>query len=208
MAVFLYILSVNLDSIGVGISYGLRKIHIATSASIIIALFSVLYAALALCAGSLLTRVLPDWMGKTAGSAILLILGVSICISAFRPARSRTVKTERSFAIRPLGVTISIVRDPIACDFDGSRRIDPREAIYLGLALSLDSIGVGIGAGLSGITAWFLPPIIGLLQFLFLTLGSILGKSLRRVTKIPPQTWTLLSGALLIVLSLLRALYP
>lgn len=207
MAVFLYILSVNLDSIGVGISYGLRKIHISTSASIIIALFSVFYAALALYAGTLLTRILPEWLGKTMGSTILFVLGAAICISAFRPAKPRAVRPTHSFAIRPLGITISIVRDPVVCDFDDSRRIDPREALYLGLALSLDSIGVGIGAGLSGITTWFLPLLIGLFQFLFLTLGSILGKSLRRITKIPPQTWTVLSGLLLITLSVFRAFY-
>lgn len=204
MAVFLYILSVNLDSIGVGISYGLRKIHIATGASVVIALCSVFYAALALYAGALLTNILPEWLGKTLGSAILLILGTGICLSAFRNAKPRAVKSARSFAIRPLGITISIVRDPVACDFDASRRIEPREALYLGLALSLDSIGVGIGAGLSGITTWFLPPLIGILQFVFLTLGTALGKRLRHETKLPPQIWTLLSGILLLILAVLR----
>ena len=85
MAVFLYILSVNLDSIGVGISYGLRKIHISTSASIIIALFSVFYAALALYAGTLLTRILPEWLGKTMGSTILFVLGCLLYTSECCP---------------------------------------------------------------------------------------------------------------------------
>lgn len=206
MAVLLYILSVNLDSLGVGISYGIRKIHIPCGASVLIALCSVFYAAAAIFSGSLLTRVFPPWLGKALGSGILFALGAWTCVSAFRPdtQKKRAPKT-RSFAIRPLGLTISIARDPVVCDFDGSRRIDPGEALYLALALSLDSIGVGIGAGLSGIGAWFLPPLIGLLQFAFLTLGSLLGKRLRQVARIPHQFWTVLSGALFLLLALLRA---
>lgn len=205
MAVLLYILSVNIDSLGVGISYGLRKIHISFGASVVMCLFSVIYSGFALFFGSFMMHILPEWLGKTIGSMILLSLGFFIIIRAFIPPSPKPQKKPKQpIEIHPFGRTISIVRDPTACDFDSSNRIDPKEALYLGLVLSLDSIGVGIGAGLSGISTWFLPLFIGLAQLIFLTLGSILGSRLSHSTQVNSRIWTVSSGVLLIVLAVLR----
>lgn len=207
MAVLLYILSVNIDSLGVGISYGLRKIHISFGASVVMCLFSVIYSGFALFFGSFMTHILPEWLGKTLGSVILLVLGCFIILRAFIPPLPKPQKKQKpSLEIHPFGKTISIVHDPTACDFDSSNRIDPRESLYLGLVLSLDSIGVGIGAGLSGISTWFLPLLIGLAQLIFLTLGSMLGSNLSRSTRVNNRIWTVSSGVLLILLAVLRIL--
>lgn len=206
MAVFLYILSVNLDSIGVGISYGLRKIHITTAAGIVIAMFSVICFGLSLYLGALLTTALPSSCGRYLASIILLVLGIWICVTGFCDRKPHKIKTERTFSIRSLGITISIMRDPTLCDFDASSRIDIREAIYLALALSLDSVAVGFSAGLSGIVAWYLPPLVGVSQFLFLIFGKLIGSSLLNISKVPHEVWTIVSGILLIILAIVHAL--
>ncbi|MEG2570674.1 MAG: manganese efflux pump, partial [Clostridia bacterium] len=121
MAIILYILSVNLDAIGVGISYGVRKIHIPLVSGAIIALFSVVYSALALALGGALVSVMPQWVSQMLGSGILLILGVCIIMQALLPhTPPREESKSHSFRIRALGLTISLVLDPVACDFDNS----------------------------------------------------------------------------------------
>ena len=197
MAVLLYILSVNLDSIGVGLSYGLRKIHISNRASFVCALVSAMCFALSFFLGGYLNSILSPLLGKILGRAILFLLGLWIILNSFTNVK------ERKFSIKPLGITILILRDPVICDFDNSSKIDTREAVYLALALSLDSVAVGFGAGLSGISAWYLPILIGITQFLFLKLGKAFGEKLRTL-KISPKIWTVLSGIILILLAIVH----
>lgn len=54
-------------------------------------------------------------------------------------------------AIKSLGITIQVLRDPSNCDIDKSGIIDVKESLLLGLALSVDAIGVGIGSAAFGI---------------------------------------------------------
>lgn len=197
MAVLLYILSVNLDSIGVGISYGLRKIHISNRASLVCAIISALCFALSFFLGGYLNSVLSPLIGKILASTILFLLGLWIMLNSFADIK------ERKFSIKSLGITILILRDPSLCDFDNSSKIDTREAIYLALALSFDSVAVGFGAGLSGISVWYLPILIGFTQFLFLKFGKIIGEKLRTL-KIPHKIWTVLSGLILILLAIVH----
>lgn len=198
MAVLLYILSVNLDSIGVGLSYGLRKIHISFTAGVICASVSVLCFAITFFTGTFLSAYFSPILAKALASVILFLLGLWIILNSFTD-----VKHTRKFSIRPLGITILIMCDPALCDFDNSSKIDTREAIYLALSLSLDSVAVGLGAGLAGISAWYLPILIGVSQFLFLTIGKALGEKLSSL-KIPHKIWTVLSGLILILLAIVH----
>ena len=44
-----------------------------------------------------------------------------------------------SFFIEFLGITIKIIKNPISSDLNNSNVIEPKEALFLSLALSLDS---------------------------------------------------------------------
>ncbi len=202
MSVLLYILSVNLDSIGVGLSYGVRKIHISRLALLIIALFSVICSFLALIFGRFLGGFLTIESGKALGDGVLFFLGLWILLSALKNDAPRQIKAH-TFSVKPLGITVSIMQDPTLCDFDDSSRIDGREAVYLALALSLDSIAISIGVGISGFTQWYLPLLIGASQLVFLECGRYLGKKLANKFKISNKVWTFLAGLALIILALL-----
>ena len=200
MAALLYILSVNLDSIGVGISYGLRRIHITCRASVIIAVMSTICFALSFYLGTALNTIINPVWGKLLAASVLFLLGIWIIL----PAKDGNQKNrERILKVRSLGITILILQDPPLCDFDSSKQIDAREALALAFALSLDALGVGFGAGLAGSIAWYLPIAIGVSQFIFLALGRFLGARLSSV-KIPHKVWTLTSGAILILLAILH----
>ncbi|MBR5479043.1 MAG: sporulation membrane protein YtaF [Clostridia bacterium] len=199
MPVLLYILSVNSDSIGVGISYGVRKIHISCRSLLIIVVFSILCSSIALTVGSLLSSIMSPNVGSFLGDCILLAIGFWILLTSFR---ENTVKT-RTFSIKPLGITISIMREPSLCDFDSSSHIDAKEAIYLAMALSLDSVAIGLGVGVAGFARWYLPIIIGVSQLAFLELGKTLGILLAAKLNIPQKVWSILAGILLIILAVI-----
>lgn len=199
MPVLLYILSVNSDSVGVGISYGVRKIHISCRSLLIIAVFSVLCSAISLAVGTLVSSFMTPNAGSFLGDLILLVIGIWILLSPFK----ENIAKDRTFSIKPLGITISIIREPSLCDFDASSHIDGKEAIYLAMALSLDSIAIGLGVGISGLATWYLPLVIGASQLIFLEMGRLLGALLANKLNIPHKTWSILAGILLIILAII-----
>lgn len=118
---------------------------------------------------------------------------------------SSTIKKKNyNFIIKSLGITIKIIRDPISSDLDGSKRIDWKEALYLGFALSLDSIGVGIGGSIVGINSIMYPILVAGFQLIFLSLGNFIGKKLISSISLPKNIWSVISGILLIIIGIYK----
>lgn len=206
-------ISLSLDALGVGLVYGLRQIRIPLGPKLVICLFSILYSALALAIGKSLAAVLPAGGAKLLGVAILTLMGIWIILQALlrksddeseaRPAVQGS-KTLFKWAIKSLGITIQIVKNPTRGDIDASGTIDILEALLLGLALSVDAIGVGIGSALTGFHSMIIPLVIGLFQLGFLYIGTTLGEKVAAFGKLNKKVLSLVPGFLLISLAILR----
>jgi putative Mn2+ efflux pump MntP len=119
-------------------------------------------------------------------------------------AFEQEVRTLCKIAIKSLGITIHIFRDPLEFDVDRSGIISTSESFLLGLALSVDAIGVGIGSGLMGFHSGWIPIAIGAFQMVFLYAGAFLGQKWAAVFTINEKLLAILPGTLLIVLALIR----
>lgn len=119
---------------------------------------------------------------------------------------SKNSKKEYSFFIKFLGITVQIIRDPISSDFDNSNQIEAKEALYLGIALSLDSIGIGIGSSIMGLNSFLFPILVAFFQLFFLSSGSYLGKKIKNISNIPENIWGIISGILLIFIGISKIL--
>lgn len=209
MTVLFMLLSINLDSLVAGFSYGMRTVKIPLLSAAIISFFSVLYSALALTIGSSISNYIPTNISKCIGAFLMICIGVLVIINSIKesPEKSDYVHKEKkgfNLSIKSLGITISILRDPSLCDFDFSQVIDPREAIYLGFALSADAIGVALGCALSGISNIFLPFLIGGSQLILLYSGVAAGRFLNKHIRIRKVFCSIFSGIILVVLGILR----
>ena len=109
-----------------------------------------------------------------------------------------------SFFIKFLGITIKIIKNPISSDFDYSNSIDSKEALFLGLALSLDSFCIGVGGSIIGISSMLFPLLIASFQLLFLSVGNFLGRKLNKLSHLPDNIWSIISGFLLIIIGLIK----
>ncbi len=208
-------ISLSLDALGVGFVYGLRKTRIPIGSKLIICLLSMMYSCIALAIGKSLSTVLSPGISKLIGVGILIFMGLWIIIQACikkpqkgisdNPVITRN-ETLFKIVIKSLGITIQVVRNPIEGDIDKSGVIDVFESILLGLALSIDAIGVGIGSALSGFHSAAIPPTVGLCQLAFLYSGTYLGEKFADNTsgKISKRFLAFLPGVLLISLALLR----
>ncbi len=204
----------SFDAFGVGTVYGLRQIKIPLSGKIIICFCSILYSAIALLVGKSLFHLLSPKSAELLGILILFSMGVWLIRQAlhkkietpqFTSGESEK-KTLCQIAIKSLGISIQVIRDPVRFDLDHSGSIDLRESTLLGLALSFDAIGVIIGSALVGFYNLLIPLVIGIFQFIFLYLGSIIGGKLINLCKINEKLLSLLPGVFLICLAILRIL--
>ncbi|WP_217559956.1 MntP/YtaF family protein [Paenibacillus sp. GbtcB18] len=115
----------------------------------------------------------------TAGTSRLEAVFQSNPVAARRPEANGT-ETEReprmlSIEIKRLGLVIQILRTPSAADVDRSGNISSSEATLLGIALSLDAFGAGIGAALIGYTPLLTSAVIAVTSGLFIYFGLKIG---------------------------------
>lgn len=205
-------LSVSIDSFGIGITYGLKNTKITNIAKFILCLISILITTLSLSLGECLSHFLPNSLASLLGSFLLIGMGLFILFTCFSSPSSKSAippptnlePSIHEFVIQSLGMTIQIIKNPISSDMDGSKRIDAKEAIYLGFALSMDSLCIGIGTSMLGFSSFLFPIFVTLFQFCFLSLGQLLGKKIVQSIPVSDTLWNSISGILLIVIGVLK----
>ena len=201
-SIILLALAVSLDSFSVGFTYGLRKMRIPFKSIVIIACCSAMTLTIAMLIGHLLQQVVSSEFAGKMGGVILIILGVWVIYQFFRPEKEKDIlpheKVIINLEIKSLGLVIHILKKPMSADFDKSGTITGVEAIMLGLALSLDSFGAGIGAAMLGYSPGYLALAVALLSSLLVFLGIKLGSYLSQITWL--QRFTFLPGILLIII--------
>lgn len=169
--------AVSLDSFSVGFTYGMRKMRIPFKSIFIIACCSAATMLGAMFLGELLTRVFPVYITEKLGGFILMLIGAWVLYQFFRPAKEEisveeeTEKMLINFEIKTFGIVINILRKPMTADIDKSGTITGVEALLLGLALSLDAFGAGIGAALLGYSPIVMSLLVACMSSLFVSIG-------------------------------------
>lgn len=202
-------ISSSIDSLGIGITYGIKNTKISSKAKIILLVISFLVTLIALYFGNIIKNIFNENITKFLGSSILVIMGIFILFQSLKKENVKNNKkdiiyleneTEKiySFFIRFLGITIKIIKNPINSDLDNSKTIDSKEALFLSLALSLDSFCIGIGGSIIGIDYKIFPFLIAIFQLSFLSIGNIFGRKLYKLSNLPDNIWSIMSGIILI----------
>jgi putative sporulation protein YtaF len=194
--------AVSLDSFSVGFTYGLRKMRIPYKSILIIAFCSAVSLLIASGVGKVLGNILSPNFTDTIGGFILILLGGWVLFQFFRPEKDKELisveKTMVTFEIKSLGIVINILRKPMTADFDLSGTITGIEAFMLGLALSLDAFGAGVGAAMLGFSPVYLAAAVALMSSLFVWMGIKSGSFFSKSNWI--QKFTFIPGVLLIII--------
>jgi putative sporulation protein YtaF len=206
LTIFLLAISCNLDNVGVGIAYGARGIGIPLASNFLIALITAAGTGLCIVFGQQIFQVLPGEVGVILGAVLLIGMGVWIIRQEIgergrqdqevHPAVPANGLAQKSWLRR----LILILQDPVLADQDSSGYIDVKERLLLSMALMLNNIPNGVGAGLLGLSTLFTTLMVGVLSILTFWVGIGLGRSLG-VRWLGRHAGTL-SGLLLIVIGL------
>lgn len=175
---FLFALALSLDSLGVGIAYGLQKIKISPVAQAVICICSAAVLMVSMLLGQLLTTVIAVETVKILGAGLLIGLGTFSLIKSLLDVLPKAGESIFRCHINSLGIVIQVLKEPASADADRSGVITGREAFLLGLALALDSCGAGIAAALLGLQTLATSVCVGLGAFVFISLGQQIGQRL------------------------------
>ena len=218
--VILLSISSSIDSFGIGITYGLRKLKIGILSKIILFIVSIITTYIAVLIGKNVNYLLSPLITKILGAFILIFIGTIIIFNLITPNKKKKTKinnyklsTNKSmyiekkvyrFFIKFLGITIQIIKDPVYSDLDFSSNIDTKEAFYLGFSLSIDSFCIGIASSILGFGFVLFPILVAIFQLIFLSVGTLIGVKLSQISKIPSNIWNFISAILLIIIGITK----
>ncbi|MBW8348348.1 sporulation membrane protein YtaF [Bacillus sp. IITD106] len=202
LIILAFAVSSSIDNLGVGISYGIRKIHIRTGPNFMIAVICFLFSMAGISFGLWLSKILPGMLPVIFGSFLLFVIGIRIILLA-TPRKKETVhvvnKTdEHSNRIK------GILKNPELADLDKSGYIGWGEAVLLGVALSANALTNGLGAGLLGLSPLAISLTAAIGSFISVWAGVNLGAKLSKVrigSFTLGQFGTVLSGAIILVIA-------
>ncbi|WP_025028949.1 sporulation membrane protein YtaF [Caldalkalibacillus mannanilyticus] len=201
--------AVSLDSFGVGITYGMRKVIIPIRSIFIIALCSGVMIIVAMGLGQGMSYFISPRFAEMLGGVILFLIGVWALYNVSRSREHQQIQDKEedeernnqeaeqdskrvwTIEITTLGIVIQILRKPMMADMDRSGVISGMEAFILGIALALDAFGAGIGAALMGYSPWLTAVLIATMSSLFVYIGMKFGSFfsdaswMRRISYLP-----------------------
>lgn len=204
LAVFILAFAVSLDSFTVGFTYGLRKMHIPIKSLIIIAICTAVSLTIAMSIGHVVTKVFSSGLAESIGGIMLVFIGIWVIYQFLRSEKEREVlvheKMLLDFEIKSLGLAIHILKTPLSADFDRSGTITGIEALFLGIALSLDAFAVGISAAMLGYSPFYLAMTVTMMSSVFVLLGIKSGLIFSKYKWI--QKLSFLPGILLVLIGI------
>lgn len=198
------VLSLCIDTFVTSIVYSSNKIKIPVVSGLIIDTICSLFLAISLFFGYLIKDFIPINIASTISFLLLLILGVYRLFEAFFKNLIKKYYDKGSpltFKIFEFKFILQIYADEVKADLDESKILSPKEAFFLAVALSLDSLTVGFGCSLGTVNYLATVLLSFLVGALLLVLGGCVG---RKISKNYNLNLSWLSGVLLIILAFIR----
>ncbi|MBP3886084.1 MAG: sporulation membrane protein YtaF [Cellulosilyticum sp.] len=200
----LLVLSLCVDACVASFAYGTNKIKIPIKSNLILTAISTIFLMLALGIGSLIQDFLPSNLASYICFFILFLLGFMRLFEGLL----KNFLNKKALSPNNIEVTLfnfklvlNVYADVTLADLDHSKSLSSKEALYLGTALSLDSLVVGLGVALAPISFFQVTIFSILFHFIAIILGCFLGSKCAEKTNID-LSW--LSGVILILLALLK----
>ncbi len=197
--ILLLSLSLSVDALGIGLSLGARGIKISFGARLVIALLCFFITFFSIALGKVFSEIISPITAALLSAFMLVFLGIWIIFEAVKkePLKKEAPEKIHTLIFKSIRITVQIIRTPPECDLDKSKNIDFKEALYLGLALSLDSFGVGFGSGIGSLSSPLIPLFAAVSQSIFISLGSFLAGRIKPKNE---NLFTIISGIIIIII--------
>ena len=213
LSIALISISSNTDSFAVAIAYGIKKIRITIPANLLIAVVSSLGTFLSISVGQMISGYLPRSTASILGSGVLISIGIFGMWQTIRQEHQRRriekYNQQQNFSVSSYFYqtrSANLQADKIDKNYIDLPTTDikniwgdmkMKDSIPLAFSLTINNIGGGIGAGISGLNVTLTTGATFILAILALIYGSALGE---KFTKKMTDFWAGFSSASLIIL--------
>lgn len=181
----------NIDNIFARVAFSVKGIRLSLAMNLWISAITFAFSLLACTAGGMLSRVLPAWLTPALGAVVFVALGLWFLSEPLRERLRR-----HRFALG------GVLHEPERADRDHNRYIDFKEATLLAVALSIDSIGGSLGAGLIGVGGFYMAACAATLSFLALWGGNYLARAMERLRL--GRSGSIIAGVLLLAVGAMK----
>ncbi|QOV19542.1 sporulation membrane protein YtaF [Blautia liquoris] len=196
--------ALSIDTFVACFAYGTNKIKIPFLSAALMDFISGGILLIFLSLGRVISPYLPQQLIRIFCFAILFGLGILKLFDSYLKTlirKNQPTAPYIHFSFMHFRFILTVYADPDKADMDQSHTLSPREAISLGVALSLDSAAVGFGAGVLPLNiscTVILSLAVGACAIFFGCLsGNLIADKLKS-----DLSW--LSGILLIVLAFMK----
>lgn len=201
-ALILFLTAVSVDSLTAGLTYGTGRVHIKLPAYLILICVPSAFITVANRIGSHIFLFVPKSALPAISFLLLTLIGLSkLSESLIRAVARRHPSLTRNWGcrIKQIHIIFTVYLSPEDANRDDLQILSPKEALVLSLALSLDSVLVGLAfnTGLIHPAALFLAAAF--FNLLLFSAGYGVGYLLRSALH-TDLSW--LSGLCLILLAL------
>ncbi len=203
LVITLLVLAVCIDSFATSITYGIGKIKIPFHCTLLINIIGAAMLAASLMLADFISDRISINSIKILSGGLLFIMGAVNLFFPFIKSIFTHCKGKEltNFALVKKSILLAIFLDETKADLDQSKSLSVKEACFLGVALSVDSLASGFSGGLGICQGYF---IYGVLLCFFLGLiGINLGARIGRLISLRVSNrldLSFLSGILLIIL--------
>ena len=191
----LFGVSASLDSLLVGVSYGIRRVHIRLWQNFFISFVTLLGTCLSISAGHLLIPLLPEVVCRYAGSLILALLGIYYIIKWLISSLQNRHDDKMPHYSEISSASASKKWETLSF----------AEVFTLSLTLSLNNLGIGLSASLAGLSLLSTAVATLICSVLLLFLGNQLGRC--RLLQLAGTAAEPVSGILLIGLGFVQLIW-
>lgn len=204
METVLLVLALSLDAFAASVAYGSKKIKIPFLSIIIINIVCTFFLVTSILGGSLIKKILPGKITILISFTILMLLGVYYFFEGIIKIyleKKLDKKEKVKFKLFDIWFIIDIYVDETNADYNKSNNLNSKEAVYLAVALSLDSLAVGFGSALGNINyinVIILSLVVGIFS---IRTGLLIGDRIAKKSKVN-LSW--LAGLILIILASLK----
>lgn len=189
MGIFMIVLitlAATADSFIIAFNYGIKKVIISTSSNLFISIFCLLGTLISMLIGKFLGGLVTVHTANILGSVVLLGFSIYMLKNALFASEEDSHQ---------------YTQDPTAVDKDNSKVIEFRESFLIGLLLSINNMGMGIGAGITGMPILITSLVCAGASFLFIKIGCVFGNhivssKISRILEVISAVFVLVLGVL------------
>lgn len=203
LQIILLVVAISTDSFLAALAYGVEKITIPLKSVLLIAFLGVLFLGVSLSTASFLQQFIPLQVCKYISFTIFLIIALSSLFQGTIKQFLRVCKKKKlTFSYSNISFVLDVYLDETKADRDHSKQLSLKEALYLGVALSFDSLvsGFALGMGIKHPSAVLIISFI--IGAIAIYSGSILGERSAKTSK--DINLSCLSGFLFLCLAILK----